>query len=277
MTTTVIVCAFRRPDLVPHVLRRLARQLVRPQQIIYAEDDHNPSMAEAIAAAAARLRLPVLHVRQPNHGPRKPVVVNRAVGHATGERLLLLDHDCLPGRAWVATHRLLAAPGNLVQGWRVHVAQRAVPTFLARRWPLVPALVRRELYSRHRLLPSLRSFPRPPSPYELHGCNLGVNRADFLAVGGYDELFNGWGYEDVDLIFRLGNLGRRFRVAGGPAVVCHLDHPTQPRAEQDARRELCRERRAAGTISAERGLTTSAAPAHPATVNAYCARVDYTA
>ncbi len=275
MTTTVVISTFRRPDLVPHLLRRLAVQCARPDQIIYAEDDNAPATAEAIRAAAARLRLPVLHVSQPNLGPRKPVAVNRAVHHATGDRLLFLDHDCLPGRLWTAGHRLLATADNLVQGWRIHVAQPAVPRFLAERLPLLRALLRGDLYARHRLLPSFRDFTVAPLEYELHGCNLSVNRRDFLAVGGYDETFAGWGYEDVDLIVRLGNLGRRFRVAGGPVAVCHLDHPAQNREGQAERRERCRQRRIDGTVQAERGLNRPPPPARVLTVDSTCTRVEY--
>lgn len=36
-----------------------------------------------------------------------------------------------------------------------------------------------------------------------------VSREDFLRIGGYDEIFEGWGCEDNDLIARLQLLGRR--------------------------------------------------------------------
>lgn len=33
-------------------------------------------------------------------------------------------------------------------------------------------------------------------------------RADYVALEGYDEVMEGWGYEDVDFYFRLGVIGR---------------------------------------------------------------------
>ena len=38
-------------------------------------------------------------------------------------------------------------------------------------------------------------------------CNLGAWRSDLLEINGFDEAFNGWGYEDSDLVVRLLNLG----------------------------------------------------------------------
>ncbi len=254
MTITVIVSAWRRPDLIPHVLGRLARQCRRPDQVIYAEDDLDEPTADALRTHAARLRLPILHLRQPNSGARKTVASNRAVRQATGDRLLFLDQDCLPGRFWLACHRLLARPGNFVQGWRLHIAQPAVPRFLAARVPLPGALLRRQVSPLHRLLPRLQTIPGVPEGFEVLGCNLSVNRADFLAVGGYDETFVGWGYEDVDLALRLHNFGRRYRVASGPISVFHLDHPVQSRATANSRLALCNRRRADHTIRAELGI-----------------------
>lgn len=49
-------------------------------------------------------------------------------------------------------------------------------------------------------------FCPAPRPAELWG-SLVVARADFEAVGGYDEAFEGWGEEDVDMRVRLGMAG----------------------------------------------------------------------
>jgi hypothetical protein len=51
----------------------------------------------------------------------------------------------------------------------------------------------------------LRSTPLSP---ELYG-TLVVAGSDLAAIGGYDEVFEGWGSEDVDLVRRLEQSGRR--------------------------------------------------------------------
>ena len=272
MKTSVVVSAYRRPDLVPAVLSRIARQLVRPDEVFYAEDGRDPAMAAALRTTAERLQLPVRHIRQPNPGPRKPTAVNRAVRHTTGDRLLFLDQDCLPNRFWLACHRLLGRPGVVLQGWRVHVRPRGVPAFLSHPFPVAHALTRGELYPRHRLLPSCSTPPAELERYEVLGCNLSLERSTFLAVGGYDEFYCGWGYEDTDLVIRLRNQGHRYRVAGGPIVVFHLDHPLQPRVGVESRKDACRQRREAGTVRPVSGLRAEPlAPAAPGASACYTA------
>ena len=67
----------------------------------------------------------------------------------------------------------------------------------------------------NRRLPLLR-FPLGPLrnqyPRRWRGvktCNLGVWRDDLFAVNGFDERYQGWGYEDSDLVLRLIRNGVR--------------------------------------------------------------------
>lgn len=77
-------------------------------------------------------------------------------------------------------------------------------------------------------LPALMSAPAillpTPRPAELYGTVL-VPRADTLAVGGYDETFEGWGAEDEDFLMRLEERGlqRRDFDGAGIGVIGHDD------------------------------------------------------
>jgi predicted glycosyltransferase involved in capsule biosynthesis len=69
-------------------------------------------------------------------------------------------------------------------------------------------------------------------------CNLGVWRQDFLDVNGFDESYQGWGYEDSDLVIRIMNKGV-FRLEGRFAIpVMHLWHPSNhsPSTEENLQR-----------------------------------------
>jgi len=55
-------------------------------------------------------------------------------------------------------------------------------------------------------------------------------KKDFLAVNGYNELYNGWGREDTDLVFRFYHNGLQrtyFKLRG---VVYHLWHKEADRS-----------------------------------------------
>lgn len=56
------------------------------------------------------------------------------------------------------------------------------------------------------------------------GCNMSFFREDFIKVNGYDEFYEGWGSEDIDLGKRLLNSGCRKRYLKFAGIVYHLWH-----------------------------------------------------
>ena len=65
-------------------------------------------------------------------------------------------------------------------------------------------------------------------------CNLGVWKQDFIAVNGFDELFEGWGYEDSDLVIRLIHQDIKRKEGRFAAPVLHLWHRQNDRSRHDA-------------------------------------------
>ena len=62
-------------------------------------------------------------------------------------------------------------------------------------------------------------------PHNAYGFCLGVSRADFERVNGYDMRFVGRANEDVDLVLRLSRIGLRCGWPGPGATMFHLWHP----------------------------------------------------
>ncbi len=54
-----------------------------------------------------------------------------------------------------------------------------------------------------------------------------------MAVNGFDERFNGWGYEDSDLVIRLIRSGIYHKSLRFGAPVFHLWHPLNDRSRHD--------------------------------------------
>ena len=72
---------------------------------------------------------------------------------------------------------------------------------------------------------------RPHRP-KVHGANLGIDRALFEEVNGYDESFVGYGLEDSDLRDRVMSLRPRpvVRILYGKNDTVHVWHPPSPTA-----------------------------------------------
>ena len=89
------------------------------------------------------------------------------------------------------------------------------------------------------------------------GCNLAIWKKDLLALNGFDEAYEGWGREDSDLVARLYHLGLKRKLVHGRAIVFHLDHPLNSKAQLDknnARLERVLQEKA---IRCERGISTN--------------------
>jgi len=55
------------------------------------------------------------------------------------------------------------------------------------------------------------------------GGRIAISRRNFLRLGGYDERFKSWGYDDIDFIYRARNLGLRRFVINGLSAISHED------------------------------------------------------
>ena len=142
----------------------------------------------------------------------------------SGMEVVVVDYDCPEGAGtWVREHhpeaRLVAVAGR--PRFNAAEARNLGAAAAAGEWLL---FVDADVFVDPRLAGAvgpLLSDPgafllADPRPDELWGV-LAMARATFDLIGGYDEAFEGWGVEDVDIIERLGIRG--FREGRLPAAM----------------------------------------------------------
>lgn len=87
-------------------------------------------------------------------------------------------------------------------------------------------------------------------------CKLGVWKNNFIRVNGFDELFEGWGFEDSDLVIRLIHAGIVRKEGRFAVSVLHLWHPHYDKSKQDMNYQRLLERlRCNDFIHAEKGVS----------------------
>ena len=64
-------------------------------------------------------------------------------------------------------------------------------------------------------------------------CNLAMFKKDFIAVNGFDEAFEGWGYEDSDLVIRLIHNGVKRKEGRFSVPVVHHWHKQNDQSKHD--------------------------------------------
>lgn len=265
MPISVVVTTYNRPDALRAVLDGLAAQSDRGFEVIVADDGSRDDTRALVEQASAGYPVPLAHVWQEDKGFRAGAARNRAAGRARGEYLVFLDGDCIPRPDFIARHRALAEQGWMVAGNRILLSQAFTARALRERLPL-HAWSARQWSDAHRLGDINRTLPLAHLPLgplrklaasrwqRVRTCNLGVWTEDFRRVRGFDETFEGWGFEDSDLAVRLLNAGVRRKEGAFATGVLHLWHRENDRAREDENRRRLQQRIASGETRAARGL-----------------------
>jgi glycosyltransferase involved in cell wall biosynthesis len=262
---SVVVTTYNRPDALRMVLEGLADQSDRGFEVLVADDGSRDDTRALVEATARRPAMPLRHVWQEDRGFRAGAARNRATSAAGGEYLIYLDGDCVPRPHFIARHRALAERGWMVAGNRILLSEALTRSALAEALPLHRWSDAQWRAARHRgdinrLLPLLH-LPLGPLRklaarrwQRVRTCNLGVWREDLRAVNGFDEVFEGWGYEDSDLAVRLINRGVGRKEGAFATGVLHLWHRENDRRAQGDNWKRLQERISSRATQAERGL-----------------------
>ncbi len=254
-STALLITTWNKPWALEKVLAGVALQRQPPEEVVVADDGSGPETKALIERWRKRLGPRLRHVWQENTGYRRARALNLAIAAATADYLVITDGDCVPPVDFIADHGRLAERGHFVQGgrcrvWEKHAAKFEPGDSRPWQWRLRGWMERR---------PNYWHWPRAwvsrnAATTLILGCNFAAWRDDVVRANGFDERFEGWGYEDSDLGFRLLNAGVKVKDVYGQAFTFHLDHPDSPRDRAAENRALRTETRQTGRVRAVQGL-----------------------
>ncbi|MGZ5052212.1 MAG: glycosyltransferase family 2 protein [Methylobacter sp.] len=241
---SVIVTTYNWPEALELCLDSLFAQLDPAYEIIIADDGSTPDNQARIQAYCANSPVPVQYVHHEDKGFRAGTIRNKAAAKSRGEYLLFIDGDCVVGPDFVARHRQLAEPGYFVPGNRVLLSQSFTEQVIARHIPLHQKsfgyFVCLRLQGKINRLSAFFRLPlgmlrkiQADKWQKAMTCNLALSKNDFLTVNGFDELFEGWGFEDSDLVIRLIHAGIKRKEGRFAVPVLHLWHRHNDKSKQD--------------------------------------------
>lgn len=265
MKISFIVLTYNRADALLAVLRALAPQCDAGHEVLIADDGSRPDQVAMLVAQCPAFNCPVRHVWHPDTGFTAAQARNLGARYATGDYLVFLDGDCIPGKNFVAQHARLAEAGCFVNGSRVLLSEHFTADVLRRQIDLPARPARFWLQARLRgdcnKLLHLLAWPwrlfRVKKGFLWRGirsCNFGLWRQDFVSVNGFDESFEGWGHEDADFVLRLSHLGILRKNGFWATEVFHLWHPESRRDRESVNKSRVMGRLKTGLIQADKGL-----------------------
>ncbi len=201
MKLSLVIATRDRAAFLDGALASLAVQRDAPPfEVIVVDNGSRDRTAELVRERATSVSFPLHYAfaGEPNRGAAR----NVGVRVATGEIVLFVDDDVRLPERFVAAHATahMRRRGRAISGPILNIASVA-----------------------DRPAPSLANY----SGAFFCTCNVSVARAAFEAVGGFDETFTLYGWEDTELGLRLRANG----VARGFAWDAYLWHIKPPHVE----------------------------------------------
>jgi glycosyltransferase involved in cell wall biosynthesis len=177
---TIQLCTYNRAQMLERVLEACFEQTIpeHAYEVVLVNDGSTDATPSVIDRARARAGCAFVVVNQQNSGLAKGR--NAGIAQATGERIVFIDDDVLPLPNFVEEHLRSHAshPQSIVRGGAINVE------------------------SFDDLPPPVWSIKDYSGNY-FWTTNVSVPLATIRAVGGFNESFSEYGWEDIDVGLRL--------------------------------------------------------------------------
>ncbi|WP_151772167.1 glycosyltransferase [Streptomyces abyssomicinicus] len=240
---SVVIPTYNRAEELRATLESLAGQSLPADEfeVIVADDGSSDATAELVRSFASRLTL--RYFFQEDRGARAAAARNAGARLAGAPVLVFLDTGTLAGPGFLQGHLAHHTGRDGEAGPKVVIGY----TYGYRPFDPTPGLAEavaelspEDVHRRYGEDPSFQDCRHPefasvdfdadalPMPWIMSWTvNLSVTTEDFWRVGGFDETFEGWGVEDLDLGLRLYKAGAGFRV-GREAWAIETPHERDP-------------------------------------------------
>ncbi len=232
MRVSVVIPTYNRSRILVRTLEALGRQTVLedseadsrdgvPYEVIVVDDGSTDDTADRVRGMAGGYPVPLIYLHQENR--KQGAARNLGVGRARGDWLVFLGDDTVPEADFLVEH--LRARGGVEKGadrvvaigytpWAREYLQTRFMEYVGEEgWQFGFSLIE----------------DKSAVPFNFfYTSNLSISREFFRESGGFDEDFGEYGWEDIELGWRLHRMG--MRLVYHPRAVAYHHHPTSVRA-----------------------------------------------
>lgn len=223
---SLVITTYNSPAFLELVLKSVLRQHVFPLEVIIADDGSGEETRQLIDRYRKIMPVPLIHSWIPDEGFRLSKSRNVAIVKAKGSYIVNIDGDMVLMPHFIEDHRSLMKENQFVAGSRARLKEketlRHCENLNAEFHLWSKGLGRRLVLLR---IPFMHYWIKGRSGLSrARGGHLAFWKKDFMEINGFEERFNGWGYEDSEFVQRLYNKGVMRKNAKLLAGTVHLYH-----------------------------------------------------
>ncbi len=238
MKISVIISVYKNTAALDLVLKSLANQTVKADEIIISEDGDSKEMSEFVKTLDYSN---IVHLSQEDNGWQKAVAVNNSIKSSIGDYLIFIDGDVVPHKRFIEGHIECSEVKKVCCGKRSELGEETTKNIFNGKLTIdkLASAYIRKVISLHK--DGIRHYEEgiytPPKGFlnkqflkDRHvkyiiGCNFSCYKTDLEAINGFDEDYKYPAIgEDIDLGWRFRGLGIELKSCRNIANVYHLWH-----------------------------------------------------
>lgn len=246
---SVIVPVYNRLEHLRALFICLLNQKVQPYELIITDDGSSEKVLDYIDDLIEYAKFKIKHIYQDDKGFRKTRALNNAVRESEGNYLIFCDQDLVFPNDYIEKILKNAKKNEYLMG-RAHNTELDEKNIILKKLnetkdyslieEVIPQKYSEDMLHQYKLDKKRRVLQRlylNKRGIRLAGMSYGLFKDDYLKVNGYDEKYQGWGYEDDDFGNRLCVSGVRSRELKTDMIQLHLYHPFDPSKKKSLNEE----------------------------------------
>lgn len=237
---SVIVPVYNRLEHLRALFICLLNQRVQPYELVITDDGSSEKVLDFIGDLLDKAKFKVKHIYQEDKGFRKTRALNNGVRESEGDYLVFCDQDLIFPEDYIEKMIKSARKNEYLMGRAHNTTEEEKKEILSKQevgldYSFIKEIIPEQyfkdmdwMYKKDRKRRILQRLFLNKRGIRLAGMSYGLFKEDYLKVNGYDEKYQGWGYEDDDFGNRLCIAGVKSRELLTDLIQLHLYHPFDP-------------------------------------------------
>jgi GT2 family glycosyltransferase len=245
---TLIIPIYNRFEHIKIIFEALMKQTLKPNEVILSDDGSNSDILEYLKLNFIDFPFKLKCIYQKDLGFRKTRALNNAVKEASNDFLIFIDQDLIFGEDFIKNiyeareknKFIMLRPGNTDEREKNYIIndfKNSKYKEILKKISFMGKEISRLDYKRDIKNNFLYRLKLRDRGAKFVGMAYALYKEDYIRINGYDEKYQGWGYEDDDFGNRLYKAGLKSKPLYLEDIPIHLWHPFDPTKKKSVNEE----------------------------------------